>query len=349
MAERSRLVPLAARCFRRRVAIGLTIGLMTGGILPARSDDVEAALLRGVEFRKQGEDEKALREFMQAYEISRSPRALAQMGLAEQALGRWVDAEVHLTGALDATWDAWIQKNRGALKTSADIVATRLGSLEIFGEPSGAEVRVEGRVAGRLPVDKAVRVVAGEVLIEVRHPGYRPTSRSVNVAAGAMSRETIVLLPIATQPEAQAPTLGSQAQTLVGAPLGPTRQEAVGAASWRRPAKWVAGGLALAGLGIGVVETVVAVGKSRDFNRLPENCMDDGQGHIRGGSRCEQADHDQRVATWAASLGYVLGGAFAITAVALHLTETPTASARAVSLTCAGQILVPGVSCAARW
>jgi len=191
----------AASAIARRarwVAILTTGVVLAGTASAAEPDPVESAIHRGVELRKRGDDEQALQEFTKAYEASRSPRALAQMGLAEQALGRWVDAEVHLSGALEAKSDAWIQKNRPALESAAGTVAKHLGGLEVLGSPAGAEVLVGGNPAGHLPMDKPLRVPAGDVVIEVRQAGFRPITRTVNVTAGIMSRETIALVPSGT-------------------------------------------------------------------------------------------------------------------------------------------------------
>ena len=50
----------------------------------------------GIELRKVHDDEGAAREFQKAYDQVHTPRAAGQLGLAEQALGRWEDAERHV-------------------------------------------------------------------------------------------------------------------------------------------------------------------------------------------------------------------------------------------------------------
>jgi len=63
---------------------------------------LNAQISRGVALRRQGRDASALEVFQSAWRSSRAPRALAQVALAEQALGRWVAAEAHLVEALAA-------------------------------------------------------------------------------------------------------------------------------------------------------------------------------------------------------------------------------------------------------
>jgi hypothetical protein len=105
----------------------------------------------------------------------------------------------------------------------------------------------------------------------------------------------------------------------------------------------------VASVGVGVFETVVAVQKSRDFEANLA-CQDDGHGNIFGGPACVQADHDQRVATWAAAIGYSVGGALAIGAVLLHLTEPDAASPpRLARFSCDLRPSLTGATCTARW
>jgi len=86
----------------------------------ARAEDVESLIKKGTELRRVHRDREALAEFRKAAAIEETPRVLAQIALAEQALGIWVDAEAHLKKALAAESDAWIRKNAGVLRGALD-------------------------------------------------------------------------------------------------------------------------------------------------------------------------------------------------------------------------------------
>lgn len=73
------------------------------------------SLQHGVELRYQGDAAGALVEFRRSYDESPTPLALAQMGLAEQALGQWVIAEIHVRAALAIHSDGWIESHREEL------------------------------------------------------------------------------------------------------------------------------------------------------------------------------------------------------------------------------------------
>jgi hypothetical protein len=146
-------------------------------------DSAEAFIRRGLELRRAGDDRGALPEFEKAYRLARTPRSAAQLGLVEQALGRWNDAELHLAEAVRASDDPWIEKNRVSLRQALVRVGDHVGSVQVTGEPAGAEVYVNGSPVGKLPLGEAVRVIAGTVDIEVRASGYRRYTQKVSVVA----------------------------------------------------------------------------------------------------------------------------------------------------------------------
>ena len=129
-----------------RVFVGtLAILIVAGQVWAGDADDL---IRQGVERRRQRDDAGALHLFEQAYEAGHSPRALAQVALAEQALGKWVSAWEHLRQALAIQGDPWIAKNRVALTEAAARVGEHVGWIEIFEGPQGVEVRLDGAARG---------------------------------------------------------------------------------------------------------------------------------------------------------------------------------------------------------
>ncbi len=100
----------------------LALAILTLPALAASQDSVTVQLRHGVELRAAGDDAGALAEFVRAYETSHGTLALAQMGLAEQALGQWDGAEIHLRLALASQGDEWIERHRDALASAYALV-----------------------------------------------------------------------------------------------------------------------------------------------------------------------------------------------------------------------------------
>ena len=90
---------------------------------------------------------------MRAYSARRTPKAAAHLGSCEFEIGLWVESEAHITEALRAANDAWIDANRDSLVQVMNHLRTVLGRLEVVGRPAGAEVEVAGRTVGRLPLE----------------------------------------------------------------------------------------------------------------------------------------------------------------------------------------------------
>jgi hypothetical protein len=173
------------------------------------SADAEALIDRGFELRQKGDDQAALVQFQDAYALSKSARALAQIALAEQALGHWADAEAHLAWALQQTDAPWITKNRALLEPALTEIQGHVGSLELTGGVVGAQVFLNGALAGTFPLQAPIRVPAGNVALEVHAPGYLPVVRTVIVQARGLARESVVMYADASAAGYQQPVYAS--------------------------------------------------------------------------------------------------------------------------------------------
>ena len=179
----------------------------------AQEEEAEALIRRGVELRRGGHDEEALVEFRRAYDLTHSPRPLAQLALAEQALGQWLQADAHLRDALALHDDPWIIANRGALEASLATLNEHIGQVDVRSNVRGGQVLVNNSVVGTLPLGEPVRAVVGTVTMQVQAAGYLPVTRTVVVTAGAMSRENFDLVPVPTVAGARAEGAGTGATT----------------------------------------------------------------------------------------------------------------------------------------
>lgn len=162
--------------------------------VPALAQDFDALMDEGVALRARAEDHEALDRFERAAALRRTPVVVAQIGLAEQALGRFVAAEAHLTEALELG-GAWIERQHEVLEAALVAIRAQLGTLEVLCEAEDAELVVEGRRVA-LP-SGPLRVLAGEVEYRVEAPGHEPSRRSARVASEAVVRITVHLLPTA--------------------------------------------------------------------------------------------------------------------------------------------------------
>jgi hypothetical protein len=292
--------------YRFVFALALLVPLPAWGQTP----DVNAMVHQGVELRRAHRDVEALQVFQHAWELSQAPRVLAQIALAELALGRWVASEGHLLDALGADHDPWISEHRAVLDGALENVRQHIGSLDVYANVPGAEVRLEGRRVGAVPFVRPARVLAGTTTLEVTAPGYLPVRRSVVVVPGSLSRETVTLLAV-DGTASPIETAGTDVSTGVPVAAGDG-----GATSTRRVLAWTAAGSSLLVLGLGAVALVVRNNAADRWNA--RTCITGPR------TREENCGSDRESAQGAEALsitGFAASGALAVVSAVLFITE----------------------------
>ncbi len=293
---------------RRVLVLAIAVALALAPRM-ARAEDAEQLVARGLELRKQGKDDQALVLFRRADEIAPSPRTRAQVALAEQALGIWVSAEAHLSAALDARDDAWIDKNRVALTAALDVVKQHVGSLEVLGGAPGAEVVVDGARIGVLPMSAPWRVEVGRRSLEIRARGYHSASRATEIVAGRTTRETIEL--VREDPAVSSPSVANPPKIVAPSEPGSTQ----------RVLGWVGVGTGAALLVTGVIAVVARQGAVGSYN---DDASCPGRGSAQQPAACQ--DYISTANSWrtVSIVGFIGGGALTVGGVIL-LATAPSA------------------------
>ncbi|MDX2023623.1 MAG: PEGA domain-containing protein [Deltaproteobacteria bacterium] len=296
-------------------------------VMAAPADGSEALIREGLSLRRNGDDEGALERFSRAAAIHRGGRVLAQIALAEQALGRWVDAEAHLVESLGLREEAWIAKNRPLLESALADISGHLGTLELISSVAGARVKVNGTERGTMPLRAPLRVPSGTVTVELEADGYFPLARGVVVLAGGKARETLNMVPVkenlptvALLPRPQ--TVEPAASMLVqpaDAPPAPSGR-------WQRRAAWttaVAAGALLVYGGISHYQREHAV---KDGTR-------DGCTQISTDPKCESLRADLDAYETKMAIGYAGAAALAATSGLLFWLAPESSSSNSASAT----------------
>jgi hypothetical protein len=174
-------------------------------VLAAPPAEIEDLIRRGGELRRKGLDSEALPLYQRAHELAGTPRTAAQLGLVETQLGYRLEAERHLGDALAARNEPWIERYRKVLEETLRKVRDGIGSLILEGSPAGADVLVNGRPRGQLPLASPLRVVAGPADVELRCSGYTPVSAKIVIRERDEHRLKLNLTPLPSVPIADAP------------------------------------------------------------------------------------------------------------------------------------------------
>jgi hypothetical protein len=260
------------------------------------SASLEALIQEGIRLRREGEDEKALEVFRQAERLQPSSvRVLLHLATAAQAAGHWVDADTYIRRVFDYRDDPYYRRYESDISTVEQLIASRVGRFQAVGSPAGAEVRLNGRVVGHLPMAEAHRLEAGNYQLEVVSQGHYALRRNQRVPGGVLTREVIDLGP-------ERPTADSS--MLVGEDQKPARW-------WEE--RWVAWSLAGAGAASALTATVAFIVREQQAAQW----NDDGRCVVPGGGTREQqcgsnygdARLAERIGTTAAVGALLFGGA----------------------------------------
>jgi hypothetical protein len=298
------------------------------------AEDPEVLIRNGVALRRLGHNAKAHGYFRRAYEIARTPRTAAQLGLCDLSLQYWLEADVHLTEAL-STSDPWIAAEKDTLERSRETARARLGRIQIDGAAPDTTVTASGRPPMRLPAGGDVWVAPGAVRLKLEAPGHAPLEREVTVAAGAVAAIRVTMTPMppaVSSSDPAASAAGADRSVARSAPpvsstpadTGAAAVEdrgAVAAPRWKSPVVWTAAGLAAGLVGLGVYQHLRHDSLVDEFNdpRRTPWCRDGGPGMVTGGADCERlASSGDRARTFAI-VGYVGGGVLALAAVGIQL------------------------------
>lgn len=348
LTNQERLTVRKGRALVRVVAVGL---VMAATMRPARAERAADLIQEGVALRRKGDDEGALRRFQKAFDLEKSPRAQGQMGLAEQALGRWVQAYQDLSHALEAATDPWVGKNATTLRGALADVGEHVGKLDILGGSPDADVSVDGVTRGKLPLASPLILPIGVVSLRLSGAGLVPVQRSTEIRAHQVTRESFDALAAASSPPPVAPPEPvalpvAVTTTPVAAPRAaeapPSSPDRGGPSAARASAKWIAWGGAAVALGVGVFGYARQSSATGDFN---DNCMVDSTGSaVPATGKAVTSDQchawkNRRDSGFALEVGGLIGFAAAAgTGVVLWLTEPKASENQAAFRACAPAI-----------
>jgi hypothetical protein len=306
------------------VWLGLAVPPAAGAVEPA---EVEDLIRQGVELRRQSRNGAALSYFQRAYDLQRSPRTAAQLGMVEAALGYWLAAERHLAEALESPRHPWLVEHRTPIAETLESVRGFIGELEVAGAPAGAEVLANGQPAGRLPGPISLRMGEGPVKIEAAAAGHLTATQSVNVVGGDRRR---VLFELEKDPSASSAALGAEPPLPAPRPSAPSpvaraappsvaqppdaEAPAEPAATWIRPFAWTAAVASAMSLGLGTWGVIAQRQKRDAFDDYSVAgmpiCRTDAP--MRGGRACSLLYTEAGQRAQMAVLGLSVGGALAV-------------------------------------
>lgn len=290
------------------------------------TETAKARFAHGVALAEEGDYQGALQSFSDAYAASPHVAVLYNIGQAQVALGRPLEAVSTLSRYLREGGDSVPAERRRQVESQLELLRSFLVDLDFDPTPEGVTITVDGNPIGRTPLSQPVRIAAGT------HTIAATIAETTQPAASDAARPA--------EPPPDAPTPAVALAQPKPAPAPPIRLRAA--------LPYVLLG---SGVGLGTAALVIYLCKRGDYQR-----WQDGDkalnGETPGSDRYRaQAAENQRMAASLTTANHTMlglsiaGGALVAAGASLYVFDWVSARRSAsVSVAWAG-----GASLAARW
>ncbi len=256
-------------------SLGITCLTTTGARAQSDSDRATARQLgqQGQEALDKKDYATAEDDFRRADKMVHAPTLMLGLARALAAEGKYVESQesynrIVRDGVAPGAPDVFRRALEDA-KREVDTVSPKVAGVTITVKASGGVDIAEPTVLlDEHPINSAslgVRraVDPGSHVLRVSADGFKPAETKFMVAEGGAVDEPVVLEKDLSAPVAAAPAAGT------AAPVAATAETSGGPSSSRKILPWVAFGVGGAGLVVGVVGGVLALGK---HSTLSDNC-----------------------------------------------------------------------------
>lgn len=154
---------------------------------------------RGLELYREGSLDAALVEFERAYESVSDYRVLYNLAQVQTQRGEYVEALSLFDKYLREGGSEIAAARRSEVEQDLVKLNGRVARLWVESNAPGAELFVNGKLAGLLPLEQPVLVNSGVCEIRVAKPGYEPRLHQVKVAGGEQPRVSLPLTSVASR------------------------------------------------------------------------------------------------------------------------------------------------------
>jgi hypothetical protein len=177
------------------VLLAALLAQASGPASPAEDKARAKALLQeGLAFNQQGQHARALEKFQAAYAAYPSPKLWFNIGQVQVALDHPLEAVQAFEDFLALASDARPEDRKDASTALAQL-GKKLGRLQIKCETTGAEISVDGKRVGRVPLPEPLWAMPGRHSVTIAQSGFVSGTETVELGAGATALVVIRLLP----------------------------------------------------------------------------------------------------------------------------------------------------------
>lgn len=191
---------------------------------------------------------EALAEFERAYEIAPAPIVLYNIAACHRELSHYAEAVKYYRRFLDEGQDKAPADRIVAAKAELDGILQRIARVTV-NAPDGAEVLVDGKSIGTMPLDMPLIVAPGEHKVVVHLDGKKDGDKNLRVASGD---EVEVKIKLGDLPKESVPTEAVGEREAAPPPPPAAKRFAIGAAFATNVARVGETGVPSLGLGAAI-------------------------------------------------------------------------------------------------
>ena len=174
---------LSSSLVRASAALSVAMLILSCASL-ARADDRSAQLKAAGDAAMDSlRYDEALADYTQAYELSHDVAILYNLGQLHRARGEYPEALDSFL-AFDKAAPPPLHARVPKLNELIDEVRSKVATLTVNANVSGARVLVRDKVIGKTPLADALRLGAGKVTIEIDADGYAPYRKDLDLSGG---------------------------------------------------------------------------------------------------------------------------------------------------------------------
>ncbi len=186
---------------RRRVQllvpIIVSLAVIAPGVVRADEKDVAREKFKeGVALVERADYINALTRFEESYRLYPNGTSLINIAMCLKELDRYVKSITAFERFLDEYGPTADPDRKEKAAAAIAEMEKLIGSLHITGAPDGAEIVVDGRSRGQMPLEEPLALDPGEHMVELKRDGYDSLNTSVSIASGEQTAVEAALVPI---------------------------------------------------------------------------------------------------------------------------------------------------------
>jgi hypothetical protein len=293
-------------------AVGLTIGVSATAAHAGNEVAAEALFMEAKKLAAQGKYAEACPKFAESNRLDRGAGTLIHLGDCYEKNKQTASAWAIYKEAASAAQALGRRDWEKLASQRAQTLEAKLARLTIKVDPPSyaLEVARDGEKVTRASWNVAIPVDIGTHTVDASAPGYKPYKTTATVKKDGESVE-VVVPPLEAEPAQTPPPAKPDAQVTVKPP--PPGADS-GSGSSQRTIGLVLGGVGVAGLAVGAVTGLMALGKSNDAK---DACPADGGCANRD---AVAASDDAKTFGLVSTIGFGAGAALAVGGAVLFFT-----------------------------